>query len=82
MDLKQQLKNKPEFKKYLFKRGFLITDYELSGSLSEYPFYGNWNTEKIGDFFFYTHKSLDIFVIKSNGTVLFLIGHAYINKWE
>lgn len=77
MDLKQQLKNKPEFQKYLFERGFLITDHELSGSLSGYPFYGNWNTEKLGDYYFYINKSLDFYVKEANGTVLFLIGHAY-----
>lgn len=77
MDLKQQLKNKPEFKKYLFIRGFLITDYELSRSLSEYPFYDNWSTEKHGDYYFYISKTLDFYVYESSGAVLFLIGHAY-----
>lgn len=77
MDIFQQLENKPEFQKHLFEKGFLITDCDYSDRISEYPFYGNWDTEIIGDYFFYTHKSLDIFVKKSNGTVLFLIGHAY-----
>ena len=77
MELKQQLDNKPEFRKHLFERGFLITDHELSGSLSEYPFYGNWNTAKYGDYYFYTYQTLDLFVKESNGTVLFLLGHAY-----
>ena len=77
MDLKQQLDNKPEFQKYLFEKGFLITDCDYSDHLNEYPFYGNWNIEKIGDYYFYINHTLDLFVKRSDEFILFLIGHAY-----
>lgn len=77
MDLKQQLNNKPEFQKHLFEKGFLITDCDYSDRLDEYPFYGNWNIKRIGDYYFYTYKTLDVFAQEANGIKLFLIGHAY-----
>ena len=77
MDLKQQLNIKPEFQKHLFERGFLISDHELSCSLSKYPFFGNWNSAKYGDYYFYTYQTLDSYMKEANGIVLFLLGHAY-----
>lgn len=43
----QELNNRVDLQKYLFIRGFLITDQEFS-DLSVFPFYGNWNVEKRG----------------------------------
>lgn len=77
MDLKQQLENKPEFQKHLFEKGFLITDIDYSKYMNRYPFYNNWIISKIGNFYFYTHKTLDLHIKRLNGVVLFLFGHAF-----
>ena len=77
MYLQQQLDNKLEFRKHLFEKGFLITDSDHYDRLKEYPFYGNWNVAKFGDYYFYTYKTLDLYVKEANGLFLFLIGHAY-----
>lgn len=77
MNLKQQLDNKPELQKHLFEKGFLITDNDFSNCINTYPFYGNWVIHRIGNYYFYTYKTLDLFIKESNGIALFLVGHAY-----
>lgn len=61
----------------MFERGFLITDRDLSNDLDKYPFYGNWNTRKVGGYSFYTYKTVNAFFQTVNSRTFFLIGHAY-----
>lgn len=75
--IKQQLDNRLDLQKYLFVRGFLITGNEFSG-VNEFPFYGNWNSEKIGGYYFMTHKMMPkVHNTSKDGVEFFLLGHAY-----
>lgn len=72
----QELNNRVDLQKYLFIRGFLVTDQELS-DLSLFPFYGNWNVEKRGGFSFLWHNLTNAYFYERSGRVFFLLGHAY-----
>ena len=50
---KQMIENREDLQKYLFIRGFLLTNEKLN--LSVFPFYGHWNKAQIGSYFAYTH---------------------------
>ena len=50
---KQMIEIREDLQKYLFIRGFLLTDKELD--LSVFPFYGHWNKIQIGTYAAYTH---------------------------
>ena len=76
MMLKSILDSKPYMQKYLFDKGYLITDAELT-SAGQYPFYNNWKQTKIGEFYFWVNKSARLFTRELNGKTIFLIGHAY-----
>ena len=52
--LKLELDRRPDLQKYLFCRGFLITDSKVD--LSKYPFYGNWSIHEIGEYSVYVHN--------------------------
>lgn len=65
----------PALRKYLFTRGFLLTDKEYS--LSAYPFYGNWSCQRIRDLNLYVHEKLSSFVHEDGFTSYLLVGHAY-----
>ena len=74
--LKEQLDGRPELQKHLFEKGFLITDNDIS-DMSVYPFYGNWNKHSVGKFSIFVYQSAPYYSHEENGTVYFLIGHAY-----
>lgn len=74
--LKNILDNKPEIQKHLFEKGYLITDAEIINP-DKYPFYGNWKQRKIGSFYFWTYKTVNIFTLDFSYGTAFLIGHAY-----
>ena len=61
-ELIQMLERKPELKKYLFIRGFLLTNRLLD--TDHFPFYSNWNIVKLGNFYAYTHNTLKLHYIK------------------
>ena len=77
MNLKQQLDNKLELQKHLFEKGYLITDNDCSDFMSQYPFYGNWNTSDVDGYHFYVYKTVNAFFQKLDDRTFFLIGHAY-----
>lgn len=74
--LKEQLENKPELRKHLFEKGFLITDAPVS-SLDEYPFYGNWNEYRVGAYIVLVYKTAPFHIYTAGEKNYFLIGHAY-----
>ena len=79
-EMKKELDAKAEYRDRLYCRGFLITDQKQE-DLSEYPFYGNWNEMSYvsggKEYYFYTHKYIELFKYEDNGKLFFLIGHAY-----
>lgn len=76
-NIKEILKCHPYLKSDLFIRGFLITDKEQI-MLNDFPFYGNWNVEKHGNYYFMAHRLTEMHVCEDkNGNCFFLMGHAY-----
>ena len=62
---------------YLYTRGFLITN-DANIKEDGYPFYGNWNCEKVKGFCFYIHNKQKIHIRElKDRSIAFLIGHAY-----
>lgn len=74
--LKDELKERPDLQKYLFGKGFLVSDAEFI-NVSEYPFYGNWNVFQAGRFSFYVHNGAKFYRYSEGERTVFLIGHAY-----
>ena len=75
--MKNQLDNKPNLQKYLFIRGFLITNTDIT-NLDAFPFYGNWLKVKHGEYYFLSHKYAKMhFYEDFKGRTFFLMGHAY-----
>ena len=74
-DIKELLSAKPELKKDLFIRGFLVTDKRID--TSEFPFYGNWRVEEHCGYYFMAHELTGMHVIEREGKCFFLLGHSY-----
>ena len=75
--LAELLKPHKDLQKYLFVRGFLLTDRD-DLNLNEFPFYGNWTREAIGNkYFAYVHCMQKVTLIENNDNIFFLFGHAY-----
>ena len=74
--IKDILEKKPQYRECLFSRGYLITKDE-NISLSDYPFYSLWNSEKVCGFDVIVHKDQDYTVYSEKEEKLVLIGHAY-----
>lgn len=74
--IKDILEKKPQYRECLFSRGYLITKDE-NISLSDYPFYSLWNSEKVSGFDVIVHKDQDYTVYSEKEEKLVLIGHAY-----
>lgn len=70
------LNQREDLQKFLFIRGFLITNKELQ--LKGFPFYNNWKEEKHGEYSYLMHSLTNYaFYENSNGRVFFIMGHAY-----
>lgn len=74
--LKKQLDNRTDLQKHLFEKGFLITDAEV-GDPAEYPFYGNWIKNQIGDYALWVYRNVPFFTYQKENRHYFMIGHAY-----
>ena len=70
------LDSKPHVRKHLFEKGFLITDAKIANE-NDYPFYGNWNKTKIGNYEFWVYHSSKLYTYDFGEKTAFLIGHAY-----
>ena len=73
--IKEVLLSHPELKKDLFIRGFLITDKEIS--TDEFPFYGNWRTERHSGYYFMAHEKAGMHILDKGNKTFFIMGHAY-----
>ena len=74
-EFQQMIENRVDLQKYLFIRGFLLTDEDLN--LSVFPFNGNWNRTEIGPYYAYTHEFQKVSVYNNGTRSFFLFGHAY-----
>lgn len=70
------LNENPEFRQYLFPRGFLLTDSDKINT-SVYPFYGKWSETKFFEYSFLVHPKQKIHTFLSDNTGVALVGHAY-----
>ena len=74
---KQKLDNNKDLQKYLFIRGFLISDKDIT-NMDSFPFYGNWKKEKHGEYWYMAHSLTGMHIYEDeSGKVFFLMGHAY-----
>lgn len=74
--LNKILDEKISLQKYIFDKGFLITD-KVVGNLDVYPFYGNWSVVNYKQHYFYIHKENHFYALETSEGYFFLIGHAY-----
>ena len=74
--VKDILEKRDDLRKYLYIRSFLITNDDFSVT-DEFPFYGNWNQEKVGNYNFCTQKLQKFYHVERGDKVFFMIGHAY-----
>ena len=74
--LKEAHDKKPDLQKFLFIRGFLITDKKIE-NLEAFPFYGNWNETQRDGYYFYTHNKTSVHFASNGKATLFLLGHCY-----
>ena len=74
-ELKEILNQKPYLQKYMYCRGFLITDCQIY--TNQYPFYDHWDRYQVGGYQVYIHSLQKITSYSENGLSLILIGHAY-----
>lgn len=75
-DLSSLLNKRPDLRKYLFPKGFLLTSSD-SINTNEYPFYGLWHREKLNGYNLLVHKEQKYTKFISDEMVFVLIGHAY-----
>lgn len=75
--MKKLLDENQNMQDYLYTRGFLITN-DPNINEDSYPFYNNWVCKKIEGIYFYIHNKQKIYIRElQNGSIAFLIGHAY-----
>ncbi len=74
--LSEELDKKPELRKFLFIRGFLVTDDD---SIKEegFPFYNSWNHTTVSGYQFYTHPLTGCHTYSDGNVTGFILGHAY-----
>lgn len=64
------------FRKYVYVRGYLITD-RSSIELNKYPFYEEWNVVTLFKFKVYIHMKQKCFIYNDKDKKFFIIGHCY-----
>lgn len=75
-NIKKILSDKPQYRECLFSRGYFVTQ-DTGINENEYPFYGQWKTEKINNYTAYIHKDQDHLLFEKDKLCLLIIGHAY-----
>ncbi len=70
------LNEKKSLRKFLFIRGFLITDDDTIDEES-FPFYNGWNHTVLGGYHFYTHPLTGFHSFSAGNMIAFILGHAY-----
>lgn len=75
--LREKLDGDEKLRNFLFRRGYVITNRN-NLDLNAYPFYNNWTTQKINDYFqVYLHREQHFYRVEQEGKIAVLIGHAY-----
>ena len=72
------LDHRPDLQHLLFRRGFLISKIPIDNKRRcQFPFYGNWDTESIDGYYFYTHRDARFAYTEVDGVTFFIEGHCY-----
>ena len=71
-----QLNGKIHIQKFLFDKGYLITDAEIE-DLEAFPFYSNWTDTIVGKYHVMVHNRAKSHFFESGEKTHVLIGHAY-----
>ena len=74
--LKSMLEERKDLQKYLFMRGFFLSD-RSDIDLQSFPFYGHWKSTSIGCYTAYVHELQKVSVFEKDNRFFFLFGHAY-----
>ena len=77
--LKEKLDSRPDLQKYLFRRGYIITN-RSDLDITSFPFYGNWKKSEssiVNGFNLYVHKEQHYYIQSIDNVTAVLIGHAY-----
>ena len=74
--LKSMLEERKDLQKYLFMRGFFLSD-RSDIDLQSFPFYGHWKSTPIGCYTAYVHELQKVSVFEKDNRFFFLFGHAY-----
>lgn len=75
-DMEEMLSEFPQFRQFLFQKGFLLTDLQFNLQMGGYPFYGNWNRQIIGKYQLAVHKEEKFYISADESTSVVLVGHA------
>ncbi len=75
-EIKDKLDGSDKYRDYLFRRGYLFTNKPIL-NLNEYPFYNNWNTLNVGNYYLYVQNKQTVYTCQKDGLISVIIGHAY-----
>lgn len=73
--IQEVLNNHPELRGKLYERGFVFTNADVNEKI--YPFYGLWQTRKIGAYNLLVSEQQRYYVVENSDKIFVLIGHAY-----
>ena len=68
--IKALMDREKELQIHLFTRGFLITDRKFA-NMDGYPFYGNWNCKRLENYFFLTHRLINLYSVREGDKTFF-----------
>ncbi|RRC93653.1 hypothetical protein EII25_01750 [Erysipelotrichaceae bacterium OH741_COT-311] len=71
-----ELNKKPELKKYVFYKSFLVTTKPVDLN-NTFPLYDNFSMTEIDSYYFYVHKEAKLNFYKNETLTLFILGHCY-----
>lgn len=75
-DIYSQIREKPEYAKYLYRYGFLITSTEERLEKKCFVL-ADWTQHVVGKYYFWIHPEQKLYVHKTSSATFFLIGHCY-----
>lgn len=81
-EIKDIIKNYPQYEEMLFIRGYLVTENKIN-DIEGFPFYGNWDETHFGTLknerpiYIYYHKMQDFYSYLEDNITISIIGHAY-----
>lgn len=66
----------PQYRRYLFQKGFLLTDAQTNFVMDNYPFYCNWKKITFNNYQLLVHNEENFYIKTDESASIVLIGHA------